>query len=196
MKKKTVYEIESMLKDINSQKFNLYFDYGFSTIQIRELFEYEKSKVLCAIRCGYITTDMTLSQIREIMKGIYNDHISLMVKIYAHKKYNHNFMKIIRILLEWDFDPIMLEKLLSMDIFTSKEFFVFALITKIDCQDIDGNIRFVKKCKDQVQDLYTAYRPIFSAKNKYTLSQILKSFDQDLYLAKIEYLVSHNDKQI
>lgn len=140
---------------------------------------------------------MTVAQIREVMRGIYSDYmIAMNVKIYAHKKYDHNFMRIVRVLLEWNFDVIMLEKLLNMSEFTSKEFFIFALITKLDCQDIDSNLRFIRKCKDQVQDLYNAYRPVFNARKKYTLPQILKSFDQDLYLAKIKYFATHDDKRI
>lgn len=183
---------------LNSEKFYLYSSYGFSILQIKELFEYEKFQIMYAIRAKYITKNMTIAQIREVMKGIYSDYMMAMdVKVYAYKKYDHNFMRIVRVLLEWGFDATVLENLLSMGDFTNKEFFIFALMTRLDCQDIDANLRFIKKCSDQVLELYHAYRPMFNARKKYTLPQILKSFDYDLYLAKIVYLATHNnDKRI
>lgn len=184
--------IRSNLISKNSEKFNLYSCYGFNPIQIKELFEYEKFQVMYVIRAKYVVPTMNVAQIREVMKGIYSDHmLSMDVKVYADKKYDHNFMKIVRVLLEWDFDAVMLERLLSKGDFTNKEFFIFALMTHLDCQDIDGNLRFIRKCTDQVLELYNAYRPMFKARKKYTLPQIMKSFDHDLYLAKIEYLASH-----
>lgn len=193
-------ELDKIRKSLirnNSYKFDLYSGYGFNILQIKELFEYEKFQVLYAIRSKHIIPDMTVGQIREIMRGICSDYmLSMDVKVYANKKYDHNFMRIVRLLLEWDFDSIMIENLLSKDTFTSKEFFIFALMTQLDCRDIDANLRFVKKCTDQVAELYDAYRPMFNARNKYTLSQIIKSFDHDLYLAKIVYLATHNDKVI
>ena len=192
MKQTKLDEIRDDLIILNSQKFNLYSSYGFSILQIKELFEYEKFQVMYAIRAKYIVPDMNVAQIREVMRGIYSDHmLSMDVKVYANKKYDHNFMRTVRVLLEWDFDTVMLEKLLSKGDFTNKEFFIFSLMSQLDCQDIDGNLRFIRKCTDQVLELYDAYRPMFKARKKYTLPQILKCFDHDLYLAKIEYLASH-----
>jgi hypothetical protein len=105
-------------------------------------------------------------------------------------------MRIVRVLLEWGSDTTVLEILLNSGEFTGKEFFVLALVTHIDKQDIDANIRFIKKCKSQVKDLYDAYRAVFKLRNKYTLKQIMDSFGNDLYLAKIEYLATHDDKRI
>lgn len=198
MTKAEIERVRNILVDKNSAKFALYYSYGFNILQIKELFEYQKRHVMYSIRSKYIVPDMTVAQIREVMLGIDSDHIKDMddVRIYAHKKYNHNFMRIVRVLLEWDISAIMLKILLNKGEFTSKEFFVLALITHTDKQDIDANIRFIKKCKDQVKDLYNVYRPIFKLRNKYTLKQIIDSFDHDLYLAKIEYLATHDDKRI
>lgn len=198
MKKSEIERIKADLINKNSSKFTLYYSYRFSILQIKELFEYEQRKVKHAIKSKYIVPDMNISQIREVMLGIYSDYITDIddVRIYAYKKYEHNFMRIVRVLLEWGFNANMLESLLSMGEFTSREFFIFALITKLDSQDIDLNLRFVRKCTTQVQDLYNAYRPVFNTRKKYTLEQILKSFDQDLYLAKIEYFATHDDKRI
>lgn len=198
MKRMIINDIKVNLNKINPSKFNLYASYGFSILQIKELFEYLQRHVKHAIRSKYIDPGMTIAQIREVMLGIDSDHMKDIddVRIYAHKKYNHNFMRIVRVLLEWGIDTTMLEILLNKGEFTNKEFFVLALVTHTDKQDIDANIRFVRKCKDQVKDLYNAYRPIFKLKDKYTLKQIMDSFDHDLYLAKIEYLATHDDKTI
>ena len=199
MKKNKSDRICEELMILNDQKFRLYQGYGFNPIQIKELFEYEKSKILYAIRAKYITADMNVAQIREVMKGIYSDYIkdADSVKVYAHKEYDHNFMRIIRVLLEWEFDPIMLEEFLSKNDFTGKEFFVFALMRNlVNDQDTESDLRFIRKCTDQVLELYDAYRPMFNARKKYTLSQILNSFGYDLYLAKVEYLATHDDKRI
>lgn len=198
MTKSEIEKIRNILVDKNSAKFALYYTYGFSILQIKELFKYQKRNVVYAIRSKYIVTDMTIAQIREVMLGIDNNHIKDIdnVRIYAHKKYNHNFMRVIRILLEWGIDTTILEILINMGEFTSRELFVLALVTYTDKHDIDANIRFIRKCKDQVKDLYDVYRPIFRLRDKYTLKQIMDSFDQDLYLAKIEYFATHDDKRI
>lgn len=198
MTKSEIEKIRNSLVDKDPAKFTLYHSYGFNILQIKELFEYEKLRVMHSIRSKYITQDMSVAQIREVMLGIYSDHIKDMddIRIYAHKRYNHNFMRIVRVLLEWGIDTTVLEILLNSGEFTDKEFFVLALVTHIDKQDIDANIRFIKKCKSQVKDLYDAYRAVFKLRNKYTLKQIMDSFGNDLYLAKIEYLATHDDKRI
>ena len=197
MKQTKLDILKDKLNTINSENFNLYSSYGFNPIQIKELFEYEKFQIMYTIRAKYITKDMTVAQIREVMKGIYSEYmIHMDVSVYAHKKYHHNLMRIVRLLLEWDFDTILLKRLLDMGEFTHKEFFIFALISQVDYQDIECNLRFVKKCKDQVLELYDAYRPMFNTRKKYSLSKIMKSFDHDLYLAKIVYLASHNNESI
>ena len=196
MKKKELDNISDSLCVLNSNKFNLYKGYGFSTLQIKELFEYEEFNVLYVIRSRYIIPDMSVAQIREIMRGIYSDHIlSMDVQVYANVKYSHGFMRTIRILLERGIDASMIRKLLGMGEFTSKEIFVLALAALVDNQDIELNVRFVKKCKDQVDQLYKAYSVTVRSK-KYSLEDITKSFDLDLNLAKIEYLESHKNESI
>lgn len=196
MKKKEIDKIAEYLDDLNHMKFILYKGYGFNTLQIKELFEYEKFNVMHAIRAKYIVPKMNIAQIREVMLGFYSDYmLSMDVQVYADVRYNHDFMRVIRILLERGIDAVVLKRLIGMGEFTNKEIFVLALTTLVS-QDIEENVRFVKKCKDQVDELYRAYRIPVRAKKKYSLEDIAKSFDVDLNLAKIEYLASHKNEAI
>jgi hypothetical protein len=143
---------------------------------------------------GYISPEFSIGQISQVLIGLQN-YTPIDVRIYADKKYSTHWMRIIRILLERGLNSNILERTISIDVYTPKQYLILGISLMIAPGDIDTNIRFVKKCEKECNSLYDAYRSMM-ADPRYKTDIILKSFDLDLNIAKISWLSENKGKSI
>lgn len=167
---------------------------GYTDKQVAELIEYPTHILQYVHEEGYINTDMNCGQIKQVMLGLSNNHLSVSVKEYAKNWYNANQMRSVRILLNIGLNADFISKYINPLEFNYKQCFVLGMVL-INSREfnIDIYLDFIRKANNQIDELYRLFNSRVSGVQYYkfynaeVVKDIISSFDRDLYAAQIQY---------